>query len=215
MMSPFSRDLWMATRRLAELSHQLGFFGLVLALCVFVGGEVTGLPPALAVSSVWVSFILSILWGSHHLFQEEYRTGQLDQVAVAGQNLSTFLGQRWAAYGIIQGALYGPLLPILAYVAGVEPPTIGALLTEILLTLPGITCLAVLVGVLTLGLRQGGGLLFPLLMLPLLLPLVIFAQLYSQGEKASLWAICALTTLLGGLLWSLGAAALRDALEDR
>ena len=109
--------------------------------------------------------------------------------------------------------------PLLGLFLNLEPAAIGAVALTLLAGTPALTCIGVIGAALSVALRRGG-LLLPVLVLPLTIPVLIFGVAASNAAVvgpvtfgAPFTILCALT--LGSLVLGpfAAAAALRQGLE--
>ena len=110
--------------------------------------------------------------------------------------------------------------PLLGLFLNLEPPAIGAVALTLLVGTPALTFIGLIGAALTVALRRGG-LLLPVLVLPLTVPVLIFgvAAVECRDRRAACRSarrsliLCALT--LGSLVLGpfAAAAALRHGLE--
>lgn len=162
---------------------------------------------------------LAALLSLDRLYQGDFEDGSLDQMALGPLPLElTALAKalsHWLSTGL-------PLLiaaPLLALMLNAPTESYGPMLLALALATPALSLLGGLGAALTLGSR-GGGILLTLLILPLYVPVLIFAagiisrSLLLEGDPAG--ALLLLTGLDLGLLavtpWAT-AAALRQALR--
>lgn len=175
------RDLLLAVRRPGEWLQPLGFFALVTALFPLAHDAGASLQ-AVAPAALWVSLLLSSVLALEFLYREDARDGTLEQYALSGQPFTALLLAKTATHWLLTGlpmVVAGPLAAMsLGAPAGAAPGiALALLLGSITLSLVG----AIGAG-LTLGTRRGGALL-SLLVLPLVMPVLVF------GARATAWAI--------------------------
>lgn len=214
------RDLLIARHNWKELLCRMGFFSLVLLVFVLLMGNEKGLPEEIAVGSYWGAFLLSLFLGSEKIFAEEFQEGILDEWLVSAQSPSTIVTRRWFSSLLVHLILYVPVAPLFGCMAGFSTEKILLLVENLFLILPGLTMLSTLIGVLTMGMNHSP-LLVPLLILPLVMPFVIFSTLFWKAMETHLevspyiYGILGCSFLLFSLLYGLGGLAFKDSLEDR
>jgi heme exporter protein B len=190
------RDLLLAARRPGEWLQPLGFFVLVTVLFPLALNPEASKLRELAPAALWVSLLLASLLALEFLYREDARDGTLEQFALSGQSFTALLLAKTATHWILTGlpmVLAGPLavLALGAPAASVPGVMLALLLGSVSLSLIG----AIGAG-LTLGTRRGGALL-SLLVLPLVMPVLVF------GARATVWAIAG--EEMAGALFMLGA----------
>jgi heme exporter protein B len=162
---------------------------------------------------------LAALLSLDRLYQGDFEDGSLDQMALGPLPLELTALAKALAHWLSTGL---PLLiaaPLLALMLNAPTESYGPMLLALALATPALSLLGGLGAALTLGSR-GGGILLTLLILPLYVPVLIFAagiisrSLLLEGDPAG--AFLLLSGLDLGLLavtpWAT-AAALRQALR--
>lgn len=123
---------------------------------------------------IWVSAILASLLGLEKLFREDFRDGSLEQLRLSGQPFAIILLVKVIVHWLIT---VGPILilsPLFALFLNLTPLMFEALFLTLLLGTPMLSLVGAIAVALTLSLEKGG-ILLALLMLPLFIPLLIFA----------------------------------------
>ncbi|GAB3027980.1 heme exporter protein CcmB [Bowmanella dokdonensis] len=198
------RDLALAYRQKAELMQPLIFFLIVISLFPLGVGPGPQTLQKIGPGVIWVAVLLSSLLGMERLFRDDFNDGWLEQMMLSGLPLSLVVLIKVAAHWL---TCILPLLlvsPLLALFLNLTPPMYQALLLSLLLGTPLLSLVGATGVALTLGLQRGGVLL-SLLLLPLLVPLLIFAtsavdaaalQLSYNGQLAIIGALFLLALAL-------------------
>lgn len=195
-VSILRRDLLLAVRRPGEWLQPLGFFVLVSVLFPLALTPEAGRLRELAPAALWVSLLLTSLLALEFLYREDARDGTLEQFALSGQSFTALLLAKTATHWLLTGlplVLAGPLA-VMAFGAPAE--AVPVVLVALLLGSVSLSLIGAIGAALTLGTRRGGVLL-SLLVLPLVMPVLVF------GGRATVWAIAG-EEATGALLW-LGA----------
>jgi heme exporter protein B len=176
------RDLLLAARRPGEWLQPLGFFILVAALFPLALDPEPLRLRAVIPAALWVSLLLSSLLALEFLFREDAQDGTLEQYALSGQSFTALLLAKTATHWLLTGlpmVLFGPVavLSLDAPLSSVPGVLVTLLLGSVSLSLIGAICAG-----LTLGTRRSGALL-SLLVLPLVMPVLVF------GARATMWAV--------------------------
>jgi heme exporter protein B len=213
------RELRLALRHGGDTLAVLLFFVLAAALFPLAIGPEPQLLRRLAGGSVWVCALLAALLPLDRMFGADFEDGSLDQLLLCGAPAAVMALAKAVAHWVTTGL---PLLVIAAPVAIMLrlPP---AELTPLLLgLLPGTATLS-LIGTtgaaLVIGARRGGVLL-PLLVLPLATPVLIFGAAAAGAANAGLSArpdlllLCALLALALPLCPLAAGAAARGAAAE-
>jgi len=210
------RELRLSLRHAGDTVAALLFFLLVAALfplAVGPGPEVLG---RIAPGIVWVAALLAALLPLDRLFGADFEDGSLDLLLLCGLPAAGVAGAKAAAHWLVTGLplliAAGPLAEMLrlpemalpALLAGLVPGTA-------LLSLLGTTGAAIVLG------ARRGGVLLPLLVLPLSIPVLIFgaaaaaAAADGLSPRADLLLLAALLAAALPLCPIAAGAALRVA----
>lgn len=213
-----ARDLLLAFRRPGEWLQPLAFFLIVTLLFPLALDPEKALLRALAPAALWVALLLASMLALDFLFREDGRDGTLEQFALSGQSFSALLLAKTAAHWLLTGVPVAVVAPLAAVALGAPASAIPGVLASLLLGSVSLSLIGAIGAGLTLGLRRGGALL-SLLMLPLLVPTLIFGaratQLAILGEPAAapLYLLGAIAVLAVTLAPLAAAAAVRISLE--
>ncbi len=201
-LAVFRRDLVLAARRPGEWLLPLGFFVLVSLLFPLALSPEPGRLRELAPAALWVSLLLASLLALDFLYREDARDGTLEQFALSGQSFTALLLAKTATHWMLTGlplVLAGPLA-VLAL--GAPASSVPGVLMALLLGSVTLSLIGAIGAALTLGTRRGGALL-SLLVLPLVMPVLVF------GARATAWSITGEdTTSAMFLLAAMGVLAL-------
>ena len=212
----FRRDLLLAMRRRNELINPLLFFVLVVALFAMgVRAEEHGkLLGVMAPGVIWVAALLASMLSLESMFRSDFEDGSLEQILLSPYPTLLLVLAKVAAHWLVTGLPLILLAPLLGVLLSLPGSAMGTLLQTLLLGTP-VLSLAGAIGVsLTIGLRRGGALL-SLLVLPLYVPVLLFAAKAVADSALGLSVIFPLK-MLGAmlLLWlALGPVATAAALK--
>lgn len=152
----------------------IAFFLLVAALVPFAVGPDAQLLERVGPGILWIAALTAALLPIERLIEPDRADGTLDQVALHGLTEESVAVAKIAAHWLT----FAPLLLIAAVPASALLALDGAALVRVELALaigtPGLAALAVAVAAVTVGLPRAGA-LAGLLLLPLAVPLLIFA----------------------------------------
>jgi heme exporter protein B len=212
------RDVRLAFRRKSEWLSGLFFFVLVAALFPLAIGPEPGLLQAIGPGVLWVAALLASMLSLGRLFESDHQDGSLEQMALSAAPLAWLVSAKVLAHWLISGLPLVLLSPLLGLQYALDSQALGMLALTLLIGTPVLSLLGAIGAALTLGVR-GGGVLQPLLLLPLYVPVLVFgsgavdAQLRGLGAEAHVSVLLAL--LLGAAAFSPWACtvALRLALE--
>ncbi|AEE22062.1 heme exporter protein CcmB [Paraglaciecola chathamensis] len=179
----FERDLALAYRQRSELMQPMMFFILVISLFPLGIGPNPETLQKVGPGVIWVAAILSSLLGMERLFKDDYNDGSLEQIMLSATPLPLVVLVKVLAHWLTSIVPLLLLSPLLALFLNLTEPMYWALLSTLLLGTPLLSLVGAIAVGLTLGLNRGGVLL-ALLLLPVFIPLLIFAT--AAVEAASL-----------------------------
>ena len=207
-MSPFAtlllRDVKLAARSGGSAALALSFFALVATLMPLGIGADLRLLARVAAGVLWVGAVLAALLSLDRLFQGDYEDGSLDLIALSPLALELTALAKIAAHWFSTGLPLTLLSPLLALMFNLPPTPTLVLFFSLLIGTPAVSAIGAIGASLTLSLKRGG-LILPLLILPLLAPAVIFGAgavsatmdgLGGQGALELLAAFSAAAVLL-------------------
>jgi heme exporter protein B len=207
-VSPFAtllvRDVKLAARSGGSAALALSFFALVATLMPLGIGADLALLARVAAGVLWVGAVLAALLSLDRLFQGDYEDGSLDLIALAPLPLELTALAKIAAHWFSTGLPLTLLSPLLALMFNLPPTPTLVLFFSLLIGTPAVSAIGAIGASLTLSLKRGG-LILPLLILPLLSPAVIFGAgavaatmdgLGGQGGLELLTAFSAAAVLL-------------------
>lgn len=181
----FYRDLRLAVRNSAEIFNPLWFFLIIITLFPLgIGPEpqtLTRIMPGI----VWVAALLASLLSMDRLFRDDYLDGTLEQMMLVPLPLPGVVLSKVAAHWAVTGLPLLLISPLAALLFGLSWHDWQTLALTLLLGTPTLSFLGAIGVGLTVGLRRGGVLL-SLLVLPLTIPLLIFATAAVDAAQMQL-----------------------------
>jgi heme exporter protein B len=213
-----ARELQLALRHIGDSLAALLFFVLAGSLFPFAIGPEPATLGRIAPGVVWVCALLATLLPLDRMFGADMEDGSLDELLLCGLPLPAIAAAKVCAHWITTGL---PLLIVaapLAAMLGMDAEAQPALLAGLLAGTIDLSLLGTAAAAIVLGARRGGVVL-PLLVIPLTVPVLIFgaaapdAVAMGFSPKSSLLLLLAI--LLAGVPVCLLAAgaALRSAAE--
>lgn len=185
----------------------IAFFLLVATLVPFAVGPDARLLGRIGAGTLWIAALTAALLPIERLIEPDRADGILDQLLLHGVADETIAVGKIAAHWLT----FGPLLFVAAFPAAalldIERLTLGRVLLSIWIGTPGLAALAVAVAALTAGLPRAGA-IAGLLVLPLAIPLLIFAAVFCAegGNQAMALEAAISILLLAGAPFVAGAA---------
>ena len=201
MLALFVRDVRLGIRAGGSALTGVLFFLAVIATIPFSVGPDLNLLSLLGPAILWIGALLASLLGLDRLFQADRDDGSLDLLILAEERhmlpLTVFVKSlaHWTANVL-------PLVaaaPFLGLFMNMEPAAIGAAALTLLAGTPAIAFVGAVGAAVTVALPRGG-LLISVLILPLVIPVLIF------GVSASYAAIAEPDPFLPPFLLLLGLA---------
>ncbi|MFK8053660.1 MAG: heme exporter protein CcmB [Woeseiaceae bacterium] len=197
------RELRLAFRRPADLLNPVFFFAMVVALFPIAVSPLPAVLKVLGPGVVWVAVLLAGLLPLNSIFAQDYEDGTLEQYLLSGQSLVAICFAKTLSLWLVSIL---PLVLVSAFVAQsyLLPLDVVPILV-ISLSLGGysICALGAVAAALTIGVQRSNALI-ALLVLPLMVPVLIF------GARAV--SLASTNSELGGSLGLLGAVALLSLL---
>jgi heme exporter protein B len=223
MSAPFGallgRDIKLAYRRRGELATPAIFFVLVTTLFPLGLSPQPDLLRSIGPGVVWVAALLAGLIGQQTLFKGDFDDGSLEQFLFCPMPLELVALTRVATHWLTTGLPIVLLSPLMGLLMDYPVQAMGELALSLLLGTAVLSLLGAVGAALTVGLRQSG-MLMPILVLPLAVPVLIFgAQAAAQAARgedpaAALYLLAAMLVLGITLAPFAIAAAVRVSLES-
>lgn len=123
---------------------------------------------------VWVAALLAALLSLERLFRDDFQDGALEQAMLTPLPLSVVVLAKVTAHWLLTGLPLILISPLLAILLSFDSSTWLAVVLTLLLGTPTLSFIGAIGVALTVGLQKGGVLL-SLLVLPLFIPVLIFA----------------------------------------
>jgi heme exporter protein B len=213
-----ARELRLSLRHGADTLATVLFFLVAASLFPLAIGPGPDTLGRIAPGVVWVCALLAALLPLDRLFGADFDDGSLDQLLLCGLPAMAIAGAKALAHWLMTGVplllAAAPIAAMLRLPEAVIPIMLAGLLPgTMLLSLLGTTGAAVVLG------ARRGGVLLPILVLPLTLPVLIFgvaaADAASTGRSARphLLLLAALLAAALPLCPLAAGAALRSASE--
>ena len=185
----------------------VAFFLLVATLMPFAIGPDARLLGSIGPGALWIAALTAALLPIERLVEPDRADGVLDQLAlhdVADETIAVCkIASHWVTFGPL---LFVAALPGAALLH-IDAHVLARLLLSIWIGTPGLAALAVAVAALTAGLPRSGS-IAGLLLLPLAVPLLIFAAAFCADGRNQAMALEAAVSilLLAGAPFVTGAA---------
>ena len=191
------------------------FFLSLVTMIPFAIGPDLPLLAKIGPAILWIGALLSTLLGLDRLFKIDQEDGTLDALRMSDQSLELIVLVKCAAHWTVSVLPLVVAAPLFGLLLNMEVAGMASIAGTLLVGTPALTFLGAIGAGLTVGLRRGG-LLLPILILPLTIPVVIFGVAASvAGSQVGLDAavnfktpflfLCAMT-LFSAVLSPIAAA---------
>jgi heme exporter protein B len=195
------------------------FFLTVVTLMPFALGPDLALLRKIGPAILWIGALLSSLLALDRLFAADHDDGSLDLLLMGRSSLEFAVAAKALAQWLTTCVPLVIASPVLALFLNLEPIAIGAVMLTLLVGTPALTFIGLIGAALAVVLRRGG-LLLPVLVLPLTVPVLIFGVIASNSVVvgpvpfgAPFLILCALTLMSMVIGPFAAAATLRHGLE--
>ena len=212
------RDTRLAFRRLGQVVQPVVFFLMVTTLFPLALNPESSLLRDIAPGVVWVGALLSSLLALESLFRADLDDGSLEQLVISGQPLGGLLAAKMLAHWLLTGLPLVVAAPLAGLALSVPVAAFPVLMLTVFLGTGVLSVVGAVGAALTLASRRGSVLL-SLLVLPLVMPVLIFGARATdqaiRGEPAAggIWLLGAMLVLSVTLTPLAAAAAVRISLE--
>jgi heme exporter protein B len=192
------RDLMLAFRHRSELANPLLFFVMVVSLFPLGLGPEPNILQRIGPGVIWVAALLSALLSLDTIFRSDFEDGSLEQLLLSPHPASVLVIAKVVAHWLVTGLPLLLLAPLLGVLFHLSLQATLALVLTLTLGTPVLSLLGAIGVALTVALKRGGVLL-SLLLLPLYIPVLIFAASAVDAASGGL-PVTAQLSFLGALL---------------
>ena len=179
------RDLLLAFRHRGELLNPLLFFSLVVTLFPLGVSPEPSVLKTMAPGVIWIAVLLAGLFSLEGLFRSDFEDGTLEQMVLSPFPLAWLVLAKVVAHWLVTALPMLLLAPLLGLFLALPPEGIRVLEWTLLAGTPFLSLVGSVGVALTVGLRRGG-MLLPLIVMPLYVPLLIFATQAVTSAVAGL-----------------------------
>jgi heme exporter protein B len=213
------RDMRIAVRIGGGALMGVLFFLTVVTLMPFAIGPDLALLRRIGPAILWIGALLASLLALDRLFAADYEDGSLDLILMGACPLELTVAVKGLAHWLTTGLPLVVAVPVLGLLLNLEPAAIGAVALTLLVGTPALTFIGLVGAALAVALRRGG-LLLPVLVLPLAVPVLIFgvaaanAAIVGPVPFGTPFTILCALTLMSLVIGPFAAAAtLRHGLD--
>jgi len=213
------RDMRLAVRVGGGALMGVLFFLIVVAMVPFALGPDLALLARTGPAILWLGALLASLLALDRLFAADHEDGSLDLILMGRAPLELAVAAKALAHWLTTGLPLVIAAPLLGLFLNLAPGAIGAVALTLLVGTPALTCIGLIGAALAVALRRGG-LLVPILVLPLTIPVLIFGVAASNAATTSAvpfgtpFTVLVALTLMSAVVGPFAAAAaLRHGLD--
>ena len=213
--SYFKAEWLSLLRRKQDTLNALLFFVMVITLFPLgVDPSADFLAPA-AGGIIWCATALSVLMAVEGMYKEDYNDGSLEQWLTSGLSVALLVFLKVLAQWLIVVVPLMIVLPLLAQMLFLPMSVLGVVMLSILLGTPALFFIGSIGAALTVSLRRGAVLML-LLILPLYIPVIVFAtgairaaqlEMAYSGQLAILAAISLVALALSPVMAAISIRA--------
>jgi heme exporter protein B len=169
-----TRDLRLALRQGSDAAMVIAFFVITVTLFPLGVGPEPNVLARIAAGVVWVTALLATMLSLDRLFQSDYEDGSTDLLILAPVPLELVVLAKVLAHWMLTGLPLILTAPVLAALMNLPEGGYLVLIVSMFLATPTLSLIGSVGAALALGARRGG-ILISLLVLPLYIPVLIFA----------------------------------------
>ncbi|MDM0113783.1 heme exporter protein CcmB [Variovorax sp. J22R133] len=212
------RDVQLALRRRTDSAAVLFFFVIVVSLFPLAIGPEPALLRRMAPGVVWVAALLASMLSLMRMYADDLQDGTLEQQLLSATPLAWLVLGKACAHWLCSGLPLALISPLLALQLGLPAAAMAVLAASLLIGTPVLSLVGAIGAALTVGVR-GAGVLLSLLVLPLVVPVLIFGAGAVDAGSSGGGTVGHFSLLGAMLLLALAgappaaAAALRIAFE--
>lgn len=173
-MAILARDLKLGFRHLSDLLNPLLLFLMVVTLFPLALGPQKSVLEHNASAIIWAAAVLAASISLDKMFRSDMEDGSLEQILLSPYPDIILVIAKILAHWLMTGAPLMIFALLLSYMLFLPATAYFPLLVTLLLGTPIFSLVGSVAVALTVGLR-GGGMLLVLLILPLYMPVLIFA----------------------------------------
>ncbi len=167
------RELRLALTNSGDILTLVLFFVIVGAIVPFAVGPDQVLLSRIAPGIVWIAAFLAMLLGLARLFGPDHEDGTLSLLRLADLPLSAIIAAKVIVHWLTTAVPLILATPILALLLAMDAQTLSRTMLSLLIGTPALAGFGAIGAAVTLAARRGG-LLAPILIAPLSVPVLIF-----------------------------------------
>lgn len=204
------RDLVLTWRRRGDALSPLLFAIIVVACFPLALGPESTVLARIAAGTIFVAVLLAMLLSLDALFRSDLEDGSLEQLVLSPHPLALLLGCKVLVHWLTTALPLILVAPLLAQLLQLPSAVLPVLLIALALATPLLSLIGAVCVALTVGMRRSG-MLLSLLVLPLLVPVLIFGAGACNAAQSGFAYAAPLLWLAAWLVLALIVAPLAAA----
>ncbi len=217
-LSTLSRELKISIRNPSGLINPLLFFIVTISLFPLSISPEAKILSEIAPGIIWVAAMLSVLLSLNTIFHYDFDNGILEQLSISHHSTALVILIKSFSHWILTGLPIVLLSPLMGLFLFLDENSIQVLMLTLLIGTPSLSLIGTIGASLIVGIRSAG-MLLALLILPLYIPILIFASSaisqFQAGFEITGQILWLIVILLFSLMLSpfISAAALKINLD--
>lgn len=209
-----TRELRLALRGGGDMLTLVLFFVIVGAIVPFAVGPDKALLARIAPGVIWIAAFLAMLLGLDRLFRPDHDDGTLILLRQADLPLPMVIAAKLIVHWLVSALPLIVASPLLAVLLAMDLSALWRTLLSLLIGTPALAAFGALGAAVTVAIRRGG-LIAPILIAPLSIPVLIFGtgSITATQSGAALLFLAALSLMAAALAPFAAALAISSA-ED-
>jgi heme exporter protein B len=209
-----ARELRLALRGGSDMLTLVLFFVIVGAIVPFAVGPDRALLARIAPGIVWIAAFLAMLLGLDRLFRPDHEDGSLILLRQSELPLSVVIAAKLIVHWLVSAVPLIIASPFLAVLLSMEGEALWRTILSLLLGTPALAAFGAIGAAVTVSIRRGG-LIAPILIAPLSIPVLIFGtgSITATQSSAAMLFLAALSLMAVALAPFAAALAISSA-ED-
>jgi heme exporter protein B len=206
------RDLKLAARVGGSGALALIFFLMLVTIVPFALGPDLNLLARIGPAILWLAAVLATLLGLDRMFQADEEDGSLDLMTTSALPLELVVLAKALAHWLTTGLPLALAAPVFGLLVALTPTAMATVAASLLVGTPALTFVGGIGAALSATIRRGG-LILAILVLPLMVPTLIFGVSAAMGASGGTVPMTTPLLILAGLslatavLGTIGAAA--------
>jgi heme exporter protein B len=191
-----TRELRLALRGGGDMLTLVLFFVIVGAIVPFAVGPDRALLARIAPGIVWIAAFLAMLLGLDRLFRPDHEDGALILLRQADLPLSAVVAAKLIVHWLVSALPLIVASPFLAILLAMDLGTFWRMLVSLAVGTPALAAFGAIGAAVTVSIRRGG-LIAPILIAPLSIPVLIFGtgSITATQSGAALLFLAALSLI--------------------